>query len=78
MKGERNVYKVEIKPGVGFSQGFKTKIEALVFIRDFNNILKEFGIVPFQCEIIEIKERSVIIGECTEICKAQGKESPRS
>lgn len=58
-KGERNVYKVEIKPGVGFSQGFKTKIEALIFIRDFNNILKELGIIPFQCEIIEIKERSV-------------------
>lgn len=50
-------YKVEVKPGVGFSQLFSTQIEALIFIRDLSEACLTLGIVPFKCEIIPVKER---------------------
>ena len=50
------MYKVEVKPGVGFSHLFSTKIEALIFIRDLSEACLSLGIVPFRCEIIKMKE----------------------
>lgn len=50
-------YKVEVKPGVGFSHLFSTKIEALIFIRDLSEACLTLGVVPFRCEIIKVKER---------------------
>ena len=50
------MFKVEIKPGVGFSKPFGTKIEAMIFIRDFDDMCRQLGITPFRCEIIKICE----------------------
>ena len=50
-------YKVEVKPGVGFLHLFPTRIEALIFIRDLSEACVVLGVVPFKCEIINVKER---------------------
>ncbi len=50
------MYKVEVKPGVGFSHSFPTIVEARIFIRELNDAMKLLGLVPFRCEIIRIPE----------------------
>ena len=50
------MYRVEIRPGVNYPRSFHTKIEALIFIRDFDEACCRLGIIPFRCEIIKIRE----------------------
>ena len=55
-KGGTGMYKVEVKPGVGFSQCFPTICEARIFVRELNEAMTLLGLVPFRCEIIRISE----------------------
>lgn len=60
------MYKVEVKPGVGFSKPFATRIEALIFIKDLQEMCTELGIVPFRCEVVRMPETRRRKNACNE------------
>lgn len=63
--GIRVMYKIEIMPGVTFTQNFSTVCEARIFMRDLNAAMNDLGLVPFKYEIVKITEGG-LVSACNE------------
>lgn len=50
------MYKIEIMPGVTFTQNFSTVCEARIFMRELNTAMNDLGLVPFKYEIVKVTE----------------------
>ena len=61
----RVMYKIEIMPGVTFTQNFSTVCEARIFMRDLNTAMNDLGLVPFKYEIVKITEGG-LVSACNE------------
>lgn len=62
---KRVMYKIEIMPGVTFTQNFSTVCEARIFMRDLNTAMNDLGLVPFKYEIVKITEGG-LVSACNE------------